>query len=57
VLGSKIGYLENKLKNVATFLAHLSKFWWISENNSGNTDTYLKLCDNFEVIHTTQALH
>jgi hypothetical protein len=31
LFGSKIDFLENKGKNLATSLAHLRKVWWISE--------------------------
>jgi hypothetical protein len=33
LFGSKFCYLGYWPKNLATFLAYLSKFWWISENN------------------------
>jgi hypothetical protein len=35
--------LENKEKNLATFLAHLRKVWWISEKKYGNTGQSNKL--------------
>jgi hypothetical protein len=37
-LAQNLTFWKIRKKNLATFLAHLRKVWWISEKKSGNTD-------------------